>query len=307
MTGAAAGPQRAALALAPVLFNWPAEQWRDFYFRIADEADVDTVSVGEVVCAKRWPFHAPELPAVIDRLRAAGKEVMVSTLALVMSRHDEEVVADMAAMTEVMVEANDLSALATLAGRPHAIGAYVNVYNEATLGYLARRGAVRICLPVELPRASVEALAQAGFAEVEVQVFGRMPLALSARCYHARAHGLTKDSCQYVCAADADGMEVADMDGMPLVAVNGTQTLSNAYLDLGGEIEALRAAGVRRFRLSPQDVDMVAVAALYRDVLDGARDGAEAQAALAALCPDRTFANGFLLGRPGMARVGAVA
>jgi collagenase-like PrtC family protease len=30
---------------------------------------------------------------------------------------------------------------------------------------------------------------------VEVQIFGRLPLALSARCYHARAHGRTKDSC----------------------------------------------------------------------------------------------------------------
>ncbi|HUI94161.1 MAG TPA: U32 family peptidase, partial [Xanthobacteraceae bacterium] len=39
---------RLALTLGPVLFNWPADRWRDFYVRIADEAPVDRVCVGEV-------------------------------------------------------------------------------------------------------------------------------------------------------------------------------------------------------------------------------------------------------------------
>ena len=29
------------LTLGPILFNWEADAWRDFYFRIADEARVD--------------------------------------------------------------------------------------------------------------------------------------------------------------------------------------------------------------------------------------------------------------------------
>jgi collagenase-like PrtC family protease len=45
------------LTLGPLLFNWPAERWRDFYARIADEAPVDRVVLGEVVCSKRQPFH----------------------------------------------------------------------------------------------------------------------------------------------------------------------------------------------------------------------------------------------------------
>ena len=40
------------LTLGPVLYNWQPERWRDFYFRIADEAPVDRVAVGEVVCSK---------------------------------------------------------------------------------------------------------------------------------------------------------------------------------------------------------------------------------------------------------------
>ncbi|MDP6661297.1 MAG: U32 family peptidase, partial [Alphaproteobacteria bacterium] len=65
----------AHLTLGPVLFNWAPERWRDFYFRIADEAPLDTVCVGEVVCSKRAPFFAPYLADVVERLGSADKEV----------------------------------------------------------------------------------------------------------------------------------------------------------------------------------------------------------------------------------------
>lgn len=67
------------LTLGPVLFNWPAERWRDFYARIADEAPVDAVVVGEIVCSKRAPFLAPVMDEVIARLAAAGKEVWLAS------------------------------------------------------------------------------------------------------------------------------------------------------------------------------------------------------------------------------------
>lgn len=53
MTMAAA---KAELTMGPVLFHWPVETLRDFYFHIADEAPVDNVCLGEVVCHKRAPF-----------------------------------------------------------------------------------------------------------------------------------------------------------------------------------------------------------------------------------------------------------
>ena len=42
------------------------------------------------------------------------------------------------------------------------MGPLINVYNEATLGFLVRRGAKAFCLPPELPFASIEILARAG-------------------------------------------------------------------------------------------------------------------------------------------------
>ena len=73
----------ATLSLGPVLFNWDAEDKRDFYFRIADEAPIDTVYLGEVVCSKRTPFFDPYVPEVAERLRRGGKQVVYSTLALI--------------------------------------------------------------------------------------------------------------------------------------------------------------------------------------------------------------------------------
>ncbi len=74
----------AKLTIGPLFFNWPLERQRDFYLRLADEAPVDSVCLGEVVCAKRVPFLEPLWPEVIERLGRAGKEVVLSTPALVM-------------------------------------------------------------------------------------------------------------------------------------------------------------------------------------------------------------------------------
>ena len=203
------GDGQPVLSLGPVLFHWGAEAWRDFYFRIADEADVGCVFLGEVVCEKRIGAYAKLFDDVRERLSGAGKEVVLSTLALIMGEKDLESVRTMAAENDLLVEANDVAACALLAGRPHAVGPYVNIYNEGTLAAFAERGATRACLPPELPADSLRTLAAASPVDLEVQVFGRFPLALSARCYAARVRGLAKENCGQVCIEDGDGLAVA--------------------------------------------------------------------------------------------------
>lgn len=300
-------PERIGVTLGPVLFHWPPDTWRDFYFRIADEAPVDAVAIGEVVCSKRMPFLAGHLPAVIERLRTAGKQVLLASLALPTLARERRAIAELAAADLALVEANDVTALPSLAGRPHAIGPFVNVYNEGTAAWLAARGAVRICLPPELPAGSIAAIARAVAPEVAIEVFafGRIPLAISARCYHARAHGLHKDNCRFVCGEDPDGIAVETLDGEPFLAVNGLQTLSHAAMNLAGDVALLAEAGVSALRLSPQSCDMVAVARGFRDVLDGRCEPPVLRATLTRLLPGIPFANGFLHGRPGAADVAA--
>lgn len=291
----------ATLSLGPQLFNWSADKMRDFYYRIADEADVNIVYFGEVVCAKRRPFHLPLYGDIIDRLERGGKQVILSSLQLVMDGKDKAALEDIVAFQEShMVEANDLSACAALAGVPHALGPSINVYNEATLQYFEKEGAVRVSLNAELPKASLKALSSVAKAMLEVQVFGRVPLAISARCFHARHHGLAKSGCQYVCDKDADGLAVETLDDQPFLAINGLQTLSHAYLCLTNEMEVLQQMGIKNFRLTPHDTDMVKVAALFRESAAGKIDGMTATQELKQLLPGAPLSNGFFHGEAGL-------
>lgn len=295
------GP-RPRLTLGPLLFNWPAERRRDFYARIADETPVDVVYLGEVACSKRAPFVEPLLPEIAERLERAGKEVIYSTLALVMSPRERESLRALAAEPGFRIEANDVTALALVAGRPHVVGPFVNLYNEATLAWLAGNGTGRVVLPAELPAVSIERLAASATArgvEIEIQAFGRLPLALSARCYHARAHGLSKDGCRYVCGEDADGLGVTTVERQPFLAINGTMTMSHAVHCAAREMPRLAATGVGLFRLWPQAVDMAAVAAAFRALLDGKAGPGETLERLEALVPFAPLADGYLHGLAG--------
>ena len=54
---------KSKLTLGPVLFSWAAETWRDFYFRIADEAEVDEMwSFVKRKKEPRWLWHAIGAP-----------------------------------------------------------------------------------------------------------------------------------------------------------------------------------------------------------------------------------------------------
>ena len=130
---------RADLTIGPILFHWPAERMRDFYFRIADEAPVDTVYLGEVVCSKRAPFFAPHYRDVTERLVRAGKTVVLSTLAEAMIKRERKMIAEMCGQEDFAVEANDNAALFHLRGKPHRVGPFVNVYSEDTLAFLAAK------------------------------------------------------------------------------------------------------------------------------------------------------------------------
>jgi len=296
------------LTLGPILFHWPAEMKRDFYARIADEAPVDTVYLGEVICSKRAPFFDPFIEEVADRLQRAGKRVVHSTLAEVMLKRERKATEDLAREPTLEIEVNNAAALLRIDGRPHRIGQYFNTYNEATMAYLAAHGATHFALPCELPGHTVAKLVQKAEVlgvPVEVQVFGRASLALSARCYHARAHRRHKDNCQFVCEEDPDGMALSTLTGQHFLAINGIQTLSNTVVSLIAELEEMKAMGISHFRLVPHSTDMVEVARIFRDVLDGLLQTKEAEDRLETLELPGPVANGFWHGKPGHLRIGA--
>jgi collagenase-like PrtC family protease len=293
------------LALGPVLFNWPSEKWFDFYARIADEAPVERVYLGEVICSKRQPFREETLTLVAERLARGGKEVVYSTLALPTTPNEIDAIKALIA-TGVPIEANDIATVHLMAGRPHAVGPFLNIYNEDTLALHVKLGATRICLPPELPLEQIGVLAQ-GKAALEVFAFGRPPLALSARCYHARAHGLGKVACQFVCEANQDGLGVTTIDGQPFLAVNGIQTMGHSVVAALRQVRDLAEAGVAALRLSPHSCDMVRVAGVFRALARGRVTAEEAIETLEALPLPGPLSDGFLRGLAGVVRLDEAA
>lgn len=292
------------LTLGPVYYLWDGPKWRDFYFQIADEAPVDRVILGETVCSKRQHFIEPHLAEVVERLERAGKSVAFSSLALVTLERESRMVRDLIETSDHRIEVNDLSAINLIKGRRHLVGPLVNVYNGPTARLLAQRGAERICLPPELPFGSIAKIAtDAPDVTLEVMVFGRMPLAISARCAHARSKGRIKDNCQFVCGEEPDGLPIKTLDRQSFLVLNGVQTMSHTCQLLLSELQDLQAAGVKSFRLSPQDCDMARIAAIFQDTLSGSVEPEEAMALIGLSYPAAKFSNGFHHAREGAAWV----
>lgn len=295
------------LTVAPSQFFWAAEDWEAFYQGLA-AAPVERVVLGELVCSKRLPFYQDRIPAAVETLQAAGKEVLLTSLALITLKRERKQNAQLAEMG-VEIEINDLTALSYLPeSAGFSVGPLINTYNESTLRWLASRGAARICLPPELPLDSVAALAKAGSecgVAVEVWGHGRIPLAISGRCYHARLHGRTKDNCQFACEDDPDGLEVRTLEGKPFLSMNGVQTLSDSYACADYQIEDLKAAGVSALRLSPQSKGFGEICTLYQQRLQGRLPVGELSAKAMAQGEGIRLSDGFLKGETGVSWSGS--
>ena len=290
------------LTVGPNQFFWSAERWASSYDALAS-APVDRVVLGELVCSKRLPFYQAGIPDAVTTLLEAGKKVSLTSLALVTLKRERKQAAELSDMG-VEVEVNDLTALTYLPeNAPFSVGPLVNVYNEGTLSWLASRGAKRVCLPPELPLDSVSVLAKAGAdlgVAIEVWGHGRVPLAISGRCYHARMHGRTKDNCQFACEDDADGLDVRTLEDQPFLTMNGVQTLSDTYACAVHQIDALKEAGVTALRLSPQSNGFVEICQMYRDLLEGVKTPDAIARDIQNMDENTRLSDGFLTGNRGV-------
>jgi O2-independent ubiquinone biosynthesis protein UbiV len=287
------------LSLGPLLYYWPRARVLEFYREIA-RSPVDIVYLGDTVCSRRHELRLPDWIELADMLAAAGKEVVLSTQALIESESDLKTVRKIAANGRFLVEANDMGAVRLLEYRgPFVAGPSLNVYNPQTLAFLAGLGAHRWVAPVELPHGALIELQhrRPDGVDTEMLVYGRLPLAHSARCFTARRYNLQKDDCAFRCIEHADGLALATREGRPFLVLNGTQTQSAAVLGLIAELPAMAAAGIDVARISPQSAHTADIIALYRDELR--RPGSAAADRLEALAPG-ALCNGYWYGAPGM-------
>ncbi|HQY46425.1 MAG TPA: U32 family peptidase [Usitatibacteraceae bacterium] len=289
------------LSLGPLLYYWPREAVLAFY-REAAAWPVDTVYLGETVCSRRRELKLADWLAIGEALAAAGKEVVLSTYELIESDADLRTMHAVVGNGVFRVEANDMAAARALSGKgPFVAGPFLNVYNAGTLALLAELGATRWVAPVELSRegiAAVVAEAPAGM-ETEIFAYGRLPLAVSARCFTARYNNLTKDHCEFRCIEHPDGLALDTQEGQHFLVLNGVQTQSASVQSLVSELGPARAAGANVLRLSPQSQRMGEVVAVFREALDGALAPRDAAARLAPLMP-AAACDGYWHGQPGI-------
>jgi collagenase-like PrtC family protease len=293
------------LALGPLHYYWKRESVFDFYAAIAESA-VDIVYLGEVVCSRRHELRLGDWLALADMLKDAGKEVVLSTQALIESESDLKVLRRIARNRRFLVEANDMGAVNLLAGSSSFVaGPHLNVYNAATLEFLTELGACRWVPPIEMSGAMLaEVLREARCQPItEVFAYGRMPLAFSARCFTARRHNLQKDNCQFRCLDYPDGLPVKTQEGRPFLVLNGVQTQSAAVCNLLPFLPEFRKLGVGVLRVSPQARHTVEVLSLFRGCVDDTLPIGEALDRLQQIMP-AVACDGYWRARPGMEAAG---
>lgn len=292
------------LALGPLLYYWPRQAVIKFYEEIA-ETSIDIVYLGEVVCSRRHELRLPDWLDLAAALAGAGKEIVLSTQALIESESDLKTVRRITGNDRFRVEANDMGAVHLLPeSTPFVAGPHLNIYNPHTLALFAELGACRWVSPVEMPRTMLADMlhtAPEGIA-TEVFAFGRLPLAFSARCFTARRNNLPKDDCQFCCIEHPDGLALNTREGQPLLTLNGIQTQSAAVYSLIDELPALARLGVEAVRISPQSRHTPEIIALFRQCANDMLTGAEATHQLGPLAAG-TLCNGYWHGKPGLDRI----
>jgi collagenase-like PrtC family protease len=291
------------ITLGPLQYYWPRERVLSFYGEMA-ALPLDTIYLGETVCARRNEMRLRDWLELAQTLRAGGREVVLSTQVLLEGEADVKALHRLVESGQ-RIEANDFGAVRALQGRgPFVAGSSLNVFHPGTLRFLAGLGADRWVVAPEIggrELAAIQAGRPAGM-QTEVLVHGRLPLAYSARCFTARRYNLQKDVCEFRCLEHPDGMIVRTKEQQEFLVLNGIQTQSARVHSLLGELPRLAQIGVDMVRVSPQSQGTARVIRAIREAIDhpehSGGGGAPQEAATIAGTP----CDGFWHSLPGMER-----
>lgn len=288
------------LSLGPLLYLWPRDQVIEYYTRIADTS-IDIIYLGETICSKRRMMKTTDWIALARELSATGKQVVLSTLALLEAESELSTLRKIVSNNEFMVETNDMAAVQLLTGTPFVAGPHINCYNNNTMSLLNKTGATRWVMPVELSRDVLVELQSARPAgmETEIFAFGRLPLSFSARCFTARANDKLKDDCQFICGDFPQGLTIYTQEEKPFLTLNGIQVQSASTCNLIGAVNECKALGVDILRLSPQPHRMETIIETYRQVINNELTPDEGEKIIAGFLSVEPC-NGYWHNQPGM-------
>lgn len=258
-------------SLGPNLYYWPKSEMEAFY-EAAGQSSADVIYLGETVCSKRRELKTKDWLNIARELNGMGKQVVLSTMALLEAPSELNNMKRYCDNGEFMVEANDVSAIQLLSENklPFTVGPAINCYNPQTISILLQKGMHRWVMPVELSRdwliqtmQGCEAIGIRDKFEVEVFSYGHMPLAYSARCFTARAENRAKDDCQLCCIKYPQGREVSSQEDQTIFVLNGIQTQSGYCYNLINDLESMKGL-VDIVRISPTSIDSIEMLEHFR-------------------------------------------
>lgn len=267
------------LSIGNILFYWPKQQVLDFYDKVA-QSEADIVYLGESVCSKRRELRLGDWLEIARMLTQQGKEVVLSSLALLEAKSELAMLSKVCNNGECAVEANDFGAVQLLReqGLPFVAGNALNLYNQYDLDLMQRYGMTRWVAPVELSRdwllnireqyQQQNTLNSTPNFETEVFGYGHLPLAYAARCFTARSEDRPKDECQLCCLNYPQGRTVNSQEGDPLFVLNGIQTLSGKAQNLINDLPNMHGL-VDVVRISPSSTDSLGWLTLFKKNLQG--------------------------------------
>jgi len=290
------------LSLGPVSYYWPKQKLLDFYQEVAESA-VDIVYLGEVVCSKRLEMKFKDWIELAHKLKDSGKEVILSSMTLIEAGSERSRMRRVCEQDEFLVETNDFGAIEILSqrGKSFVTGNSINIYNERSLNILHKQGLKRWNLSVELGKEQLSILQEnrPDNLETEVMVWGRLPLAYSARCFTARAHNLPKDNCQFKCIDDPDGLLMKTRESQEFLCLNGIQTQSALTNNLIEELEVMDNLNVDVVRINPQSQHTLEIIDAFSQVLTNQKAANEFIPRLESYAPTG-LCNGYWFGEAGM-------
>jgi len=258
-------------SLGPVLYYWSKETLEDFYQQAATSS-ADVIYLGEAVCSKRRATKVGDWLDMAKSLAGSGKQVVLSTLALVQASSELGELKRYVENGEFLLEASDLGVVNMCAERklPFVAGHALNCYNAVTLRLLLKQGMTRWCMPVELSRDwlanllnQCDELGIRNQFEVEVLSYGHLPLAYSARCFTARSEDRPKDECETCCIKYPNGRSMLSQENQQVFVLNGIQTMSGYCYNLGNDLAGMHG-WIDIVRLSPQDESTLALVDRFR-------------------------------------------
>lgn len=233
---------------------------------------------------RRAPIAVEEYREAYDLAKSNRVNLVFNTPRLLQRwqiKSFQELLASFRAFLPDAVEVQNISGISIVKAAldvPIQAGQHLNVYNQATIAFLAEMGAQSVTLSPELNFAQIERIARHALLPVECIAHGNLELMVSEYCaMGSYLGGLDKGQCSRPCLKETYWLLDRKAEKFPLVTdqycrmhvLNGKELSMFPHVSRFGEI------GVSRIRVEGKYADVKRLAKLtrlYREFLDlGAR------------------------------------